>query len=181
MTVKFVHVYNYDYNYNNNNNYHSVESDTHPACGDNGSNNCSQDAICIPLGPESFKCECKNSFIGNGEICVNDPCSDTLPIIPCQENAECSSTWDAQNGASKVCSCKEHYLEGIGNVCLADACGEALTESEISSARVVCVVNGGVGVKSCKEGFVGAYNGDPIADCQGKLKLKSNYFIIQLS
>ncbi|XP_033731306.1 protein NEL-like [Pecten maximus] len=74
-----------------------------------GNNNCSQNADCTNI-EDSFLCECKDGFSGDGVICVDiNECQNGNN--DCSENADCTNT-----EGSFSCECKEGFL-GDGVTC----------------------------------------------------------------
>ncbi|XP_071818165.1 uncharacterized protein [Apostichopus japonicus] len=128
-----------------------------------GTSDCDENADCINE-PGSHRCECRDGFHGNGEICVAIApftCDNCFPEVFCNplplpdaSDAELLATLDLIY--LFVCGDCPPGFEGDGVVCEdEDECAKGTDDCSMNS---VCVNDDGSYHCECKEGYLG--NGD---------------------
>uniref|UniRef100_A0A8D0L9R6 Fibrillin 2 n=1 Tax=Sphenodon punctatus TaxID=8508 RepID=A0A8D0L9R6_SPHPU len=119
-----------------------------------GAHNCDMHALCVNV-PGSFKCSCKEGWIGNGIKCIDlDECSNGTH--QCSVNAQCVNT-----PGSYRCACAEGFT-GDGFTCSdVDECAENINLCENGQ----CLNIPGAYRCECEMGFTPALDSK---SCQGK-------------
>ncbi|KAL5008100.1 hypothetical protein ScPMuIL_013681 [Solemya velum] len=114
---------------------------------------CDLNADCIPFG-DSYRCECRPGFAGDGRICDDvDECDINLDI--CDENARCFNV-----PGSFQCQCLPGF-RGDGRVCTQERASRLCGTVECDvNAR--CVYNNDLGRPMCE--CIGGYGGSG-AEC----------------
>ncbi|XP_041469712.1 nidogen-1-like [Lytechinus variegatus] len=108
-------------------------------------NNCGENAECFVQG-DSFTCQCRSGFTGNGYTCVEeDPCANNQ----CDRNADCSP---AAGGYS--CFCRSGY-EGNGYNCQPEGSTGNPCDNNDCDSNADCYPAGDTFTCQCAPGFNG--------------------------